>query len=309
MITIIIPILNGEKYIENCFNSIFAQSFTEFQVVVFDNGSTDRTRLLLQQYPVRIIASPRNLGWAKANNICLSETRTQYVLLLNVDTFLHRDCLKVLYQLGESKADLALASPALTEYSTCAASSVEHGHPLIFDIDSGLIKAYEVDDAQVETSFVPGTAMFANLKNIGTLLRFREDFYMYHEDVELSLRILTRTPYALYYVKDAVVAHDSKQSFSKVSTCRLALRNLFSCLTEYQDYKSFLRRYPRYCRNLWRMYWTFYEEFYPVAYPLLTSYYLSTSVFKMSRIGPDLRRLREINQKLQPYPVKFEFIF
>ncbi len=93
-ITIIIPILNGEKYIKTCLDSIYAQTYKNFEVVIFDNGSKDKTIEITKNYPVRIIENGTNIGWAKANNLCVKQATTKYILLLNIDTILDTDCLK-----------------------------------------------------------------------------------------------------------------------------------------------------------------------------------------------------------------------
>lgn len=309
-ITIIVPTFNSERYVKSCLDSIFVQTYKGFKVIVFDNGSSDSTLNLVEEYPVKIIRSQENIGWAKANNLCINKTKTKYVFLLNIDTILGPDCLKNLYKFAESKDDLACVSPKIVEYSEFLSGKKSNGYPLAFDIRHGLIKAYSINNEYTEVSFVPGTALFANLKKLQNQLRFREDFFMYHEDVELSLRIITQTDLRLYFLNTAIVAHDSKQSFSRFLACKLALRNLFTCLIEYQDRIEFWKHYSAYGRNLIRMYKNFYHQYYPFTYPILSTFYLITSFFKLKkRKNSNLNRLYEVNQKLSELPKRFEFIF
>lgn len=309
-ITIITPVLNGEKYIKNCLDSVFAQSFKNFEVVIFDNGSKDKTVEIAKNYPVKIIENKNNIGWAKANNLCIKQAKTKYVFLLNIDTILEPDCLKNLYEFAESKNDLACVSPRIVEYSDFVNGNIDKGYPLIFDIKDGLIKAYSTNSNCTEVSFVPGTALFANLENLRDNLYFREDFFIYHEDVELSLRILTTTRLALYFLNTSIVAHDSKQSFSKISTCRLAIRNLFTCLATYQSRKEFLTNYGAYIKNFFKMYKDFYYQYYPFAYPAFGIFYLATTVLKLNRqTNFDLKRLHLINRKMGNHHKQFEFVF
>lgn len=309
-ITIIIPILNGEKYIQTCLDSIFAQTYKNFEVVIFDNGSNDRVLGLVEKYPVKIIRNQKNIGWAKANNLCINQAKTKYIFLLNIDTVLDPNCLKNLYKFAESKDDLACVSPAIVEYSAFLSGKQCDGYPLAFDIRDGLVKAYDINKEYTEVSFVPGTALFANRERLQNQLRFREDFFMYHEDVELSLRIITQNNIKLYFLNTAIVAHDSKQSFSKFSTCKLALRNLFTCLIKYQDRSDFWKHYSTYGKSLFRMYKNFYYQYYPFTYPILSIFYLVTSIFKLKKQkNINLNRLDEVNQKLSRYPKRFEFIF
>lgn len=310
MITIITPVLNGEKYIKTYLNSIFAQSYKNFEVVIFDNNSQDKTVEIAKSYPVKIIENKSNIGWSKANNFCIKQAKTKYVFLLNVDTILDSDCLKNLYNFAESKEYLACVSPRIVEYSDFVQGKIGKGYPLAFDIKDGLIKAYNIDNEWTEVSFVPGTALFANLENLRENLYFRDDFFMYHEDVELSLRILTTTNLGLYFLNSAIVAHDSKQSFSKISTCKLALRNLFTCLTTYQNRKEFFKNYGIYIKNLFKIYKSFYWQYYPFIYPIFGIFYLVVSILKTKKQTVfDLKRLHLVNQKMNRFSKQFEFIF
>lgn len=302
--------MNGEKYIKMCLDSIFAQSYKNFEMVVFDNGSQDKTVEIAKEYPVKIIEHKHNIGWAKANNICVQQAKTKYVFLLNIDTILDKDCLKKLYEFAESRKDLACVSPRIVEYSDFLNGKIGEGYPLAFDIKDGFIKAYGISSDWTEVSFVPGTALFANLDNLRNKLYFREDFFMYHEDVELSLRILTTTTLKLYFLNTSIVAHDSKQSFSKTSTCRRALRNLFTCLRTYQSKREFLKNYGAYIRNLFKMYRDFYHQYFPIAYPVFAALYLTMSILEFRRrANLNLQRLHMINQRMDNLDKKFEFIF
>lgn len=309
-ITIIIPILNGERYIKTCLDSIFNQTYKDFEVIIFDNGSKDKSVEIAKNYPVKIIENKNNIGWARANNICIKQAETKYVFLLNIDTILDSDCLKNLYEFAESERNVGCISPRIIEYSEFLRGNITKGYPLIFDIQDCLIKAYNIDLDYIEVTFVPGTALFANLENLGKNLYFREDFFIYHEDVELNLRILTQTNFKLYFLNTAIVAHDSKQSFSRISTCKLALKNLFTCLTTYQNAKEFLNNYFKYTFSLLKMYKNFYYKYYPFSFPVLSFFYLVASVFKLKKqTNFNLSRLYEINKKISEYKKEFEFIF
>ena len=52
-ISIIIPIYNGEKYIENCIESILNQSFKDFELILINDGSTDNSQEIVERYQER----------------------------------------------------------------------------------------------------------------------------------------------------------------------------------------------------------------------------------------------------------------
>ncbi|UCG52868.1 MAG: glycosyltransferase family 2 protein [Candidatus Latescibacterota bacterium] len=73
MVSIGLPVYNGERYLEQALDSILAQTFTDFEVIISDNASTDRTREICLAYTeadhrVRYVRNERNLGAAENYN-------------------------------------------------------------------------------------------------------------------------------------------------------------------------------------------------------------------------------------------------
>ncbi len=87
-VSVIIPNWNGAHLLPMCLDSLRRQSYRDHQVMVVDNASTDGSReLLTRDYPeVRVLALPRNLGFAGACNAGIRATRSEWVALLNSDT-------------------------------------------------------------------------------------------------------------------------------------------------------------------------------------------------------------------------------
>ena len=312
MITVIIPTYNSQKYIKNCLDSLFTQTYSSFKVVVYDNGSEDQTITIVKSYPVKLYKGKNNIGWVGANNYCISRAKSKYLFLLNVDTALDKDCLKNLYEFSELAKDVVCVSPKIVNFEEFHNIKHTSGYPLAFSLQDGLIKAYKTNAKQIEVSFVPGTAMFVNRQVLKNKLYFQKDFFMYHDDVELCLRILSQTSYKLFYLKTAIVGHHNQQSFTRTSTCRLALRNLFKILVSYQSKQDFLRNFFFYMRNLWRMYRIYYYKYFPASYLVYSSFYLFKSLlFLLFNVNTQasLRRISVINNKLARYPKDFEFYF
>ena len=51
-ISIVVPVYNCEKYINRCLDSIEAQTFTDFECIVIDDGSTDNSPAIIDEYPI-----------------------------------------------------------------------------------------------------------------------------------------------------------------------------------------------------------------------------------------------------------------
>lgn len=97
-LSIIIPNYNGYRYLKSCLSSLALQTFTDYEIIFVDNGSTDNSLSYIQQHfpAVRTFALSCNHGFSYATNKGLSASHGEYIMLLNNDTILDRDCLKYL---------------------------------------------------------------------------------------------------------------------------------------------------------------------------------------------------------------------
>ena len=104
MVSIIIVNWNGEQHLSTCLDSLAAQSYRDFEVVLVDNGSTDGSLALLREsYPwVRLVSLPGNTGFATGNNRGLEAARGEYIVTLNNDTRADRDWLSTLVRVADA---------------------------------------------------------------------------------------------------------------------------------------------------------------------------------------------------------------
>ncbi len=92
-VSIIIATWNAGDFIKSCLDSVFAQNFKNFEVIVVDNYSTDRTLDILRSYLPRIqlVENDKNMGFCFANNQALKLAKGHCVLTLNSDIVLDQD--------------------------------------------------------------------------------------------------------------------------------------------------------------------------------------------------------------------------
>lgn len=83
--SIIIPAYNAEAYLKRCLVSILSQNFNDYEVIVIDDGSTDGTPNILQQYPQVKVISQTNHGMATARNRGLEMAQGDYILFVDSD--------------------------------------------------------------------------------------------------------------------------------------------------------------------------------------------------------------------------------
>lgn len=112
LISIVIPVYQTEKYLWRCVESVMEQSYTNIQILLIDDGSTDKSpaicdNLALMDNRIKVIHQ-QNGGISSARNTGLSNASGEYIAFLDSDDFLHRHFLKyLLYHCVKHQAQLA----------------------------------------------------------------------------------------------------------------------------------------------------------------------------------------------------------
>lgn len=86
----IIPAYNCENFIEDCLNSIFSQTYKNYEIIVVDDCSTDNTITVLKKYNnIKILSTPKNSRQGAARNIGLDNCTGDYILFVDSDDSLY----------------------------------------------------------------------------------------------------------------------------------------------------------------------------------------------------------------------------
>jgi len=117
-LSILIVTWNSERWIERCLRSIPAAcQGLEYEVVVHDNASEDRTLSIVGGTDARVLRSTVNDGFAAGTNRAIGVARGRYVFLLNPDCELEARALTLLFEFLESHPNVAAAAPLLIDES------------------------------------------------------------------------------------------------------------------------------------------------------------------------------------------------
>ncbi len=120
-VSIGMPVYNGEAKIRETLNSLLAQSFTDFELIISDNASTDNTELICQEYAkrdgrIRFVRQPRNLGVGANFKYVLEQAKGEFFMWAACDDLRSLDYLSVNYDfLCENEDFVASTSPARYE--------------------------------------------------------------------------------------------------------------------------------------------------------------------------------------------------
>lgn len=110
-VTVIMPAYNEELYIGEAIDSVLNQTYSNFELFVVNDGSTDRTAEIVRNYRdprVRLINNPENIGLPRSRNVALDQVQTEFVALLDADDISLPHRLKRQVEIFEKSPDLAL---------------------------------------------------------------------------------------------------------------------------------------------------------------------------------------------------------
>ena len=112
LISVIIPAYNVEKYINRCIESIIYQDYKNIEVIIINDGSTDNTREICEQYikqdkRIRLI-NTENRGAGSARNTGIENANGKYFSFIDADDFICEHYYSRLYEMiKNTKADIA----------------------------------------------------------------------------------------------------------------------------------------------------------------------------------------------------------
>jgi len=222
LVSIIVVNWNGKEYLKDCFQSLRAQTFSDFEVFLVDNGSTDGSVEYAQQnFPewMRILTNTKNEGFSGGNNRGIREASGKYIALLNNDAQADPCWLEELVKVAEEnpRAGMFACKIYLQEGSKIIDNV---GHLIYRD---GLNRGrgrLEVDhgqfDRQEEVLFPSGCAALYRWEMLEEVGLFDEDFFAYGDDTDLGLKGRL-AGWKCLYVPKAVVHHRYSQSSSPYS--------------------------------------------------------------------------------------------
>lgn len=223
-ISVIVLNWNGKIFLEECFGALQKQSFRDFETILVDNGSSDGSvNFVKQNFPgIKILALPKNVGFARGNNEGIKVACGEYIALLNNDTKVSPDWLKELYRGITSDPKIGFCASKMIFYSnrgridTAGDGYSRCGAPFKRGCRENTDK-YAVKEKVFGAC--AGAALYRKsmLDDIGLL---DEDFFLGFEDSDLSFRAQL-AGYECLYVPKAIVLHEGSATIGKASTAQV----------------------------------------------------------------------------------------
>ena len=233
-ISIIIVSWKVRELLKKCLESIrSSQGDFNLEIFVVDNGSDDGTiEMIKRDFPdVRLIASDKNLGFAKANNLALKRASGEFILLLNPDTEINRNSLskpiefiknhqqcgvlgpKMLYPDGKLQ-------PSVRRFPTLGAVAMmlfklPKLFPNLKAVNKYLAKDFDYNREQIVDQIM-GAYMFMPKSAIERVGYLDERFFIWFEEVDYCRR-LKASGFEVWYSPEISILHHGGKSFAQAA--------------------------------------------------------------------------------------------
>ncbi len=252
-VSIILSAWNVCALLRDAIRSVYEKTQgVRYEIIVVDDASTDGTvEMLRSEFPgVRVIAMEKNVGFSRANNMGAEIAKGKYIFLLNTDTLLVNNALRILVEYLDTHPDVAVCGGCLKFPDM--RNHISYGHFPSFH--QAIVDALFLNDlfpsAQLpnrgayppasvvdprEVDYVTGAAILIRKELVDRYGLFDERYRAYCEETDFCYRMKHEAKKKIMYIPDAQVIHFAGVSYRNVKKYQTQLM--------YSSYDKFLKKY------------------------------------------------------------------
>ncbi|MEL1252632.1 glycosyltransferase family 2 protein [Flavobacterium sp. DGU38] len=239
MISIIIVNYNTKELLINCINSIYKETKeVDFEIIVVDNNSNDGSEYAIREKfkNVIFIQTGENLGFGRANNIGINKSGGKYLFLLNSDTILCNNSIKVFFDFYEKYdnkiGNIGAVGGELLQDDGKSRNHSSHYFPKMQDEFKIIWNAFiskisksmilntkkeailEKNEKFKKVDYVTGADLFICKSKMIEVGCFDKKFFMYFEETDLQKRLI-KMGFDNYLISGTEIIHYEGGSFNK----------------------------------------------------------------------------------------------
>lgn len=229
-VAIIVLNWNNENDSIDCLRSLEKITYPNFKVFMVDNGSCEASAAAVRAFckgRVVFIETGKNLGFSGGNNVGIRRALEEgfaYVLLLNSDTTVALDFLDEMAAVARSDENIGVVGPKI--YFSFEPNRIWYGGGKFTWLEGSSHVHYETTDKNPhekyphETDYMTGCCFLIKTSVIRKIGMLYDDFFLYYEDVDWSLRA-RKAGYKILYVPSSKIYHKVTRSIAKIGNPKI----------------------------------------------------------------------------------------
>ena len=265
-ISIIVPVYNTEKYLESCINSILSQTFSNFELLLINDGSTDNSGTICDKYATKDsrvrVFHKENGGVTSARKLGVEEARSEWISFVDSDDELYFNSISLLYKHVTDDVDIIISHT----YNDIISADDFIRRTLLYNINASLcgrlyrksIVMHQMDNMSKRLTI--GEDMISNIKigrkSHGKVLIIKEDIYKYQTNPNSAMNTrIVKLEYEEFFIKELRKAlgerfNDFKNEFFLV--CLGVLELLIICKVSVPYTRPWIVELTKICKK-WKL--------------------------------------------------------
>ena len=210
LVSVIVLNYNAGELLLNCINSLKKSKYTNLEILVIDNISSDGSQTKCkEQFPdIKLIQNKENFGYCGGNNIGIKEAKGEFIVILNPDTIVESNCIEELI-FAQNKFGDGLYQPKILslneENIIQSTGNMLHTFGFGFARDKGN-KISDKNEEIEKIGYASGTCLFTSRKVLEKVGLLDEFLFLYHDDLDLGWRA-AQIGISSFYVPKSKIFH------------------------------------------------------------------------------------------------------
>ena len=216
LVSIIILNYNAGKLLLDCVESILKSNFKNFEIIVVDNNSKDKSHLICKEKfeEIKLIENSQNFGFCEGNNIGAKNAKGEFIIIINPDTTVTPNWINEFLKANKENGD-GIYQPKIISLedkkTILSTGNMIHLFGFGFARDKGNLKTKNVENIE-KITYSSGTCIFTTKKLFEKIGMFDSFLFLYHDDLDLSWRA-SMQKIDSFYVPTITVFHKESYNF------------------------------------------------------------------------------------------------
>jgi len=216
LVSIIILNYNAGKLLLDCVESILKSDFKNYEIIVVDNNSKDKSHLICKEKfeEIKLIENSQNFGFCEGNNIGAKNAKGEFIIIINPDTTVTPNWINEFLKANKENGD-GIYQPKIISLedkkTILSTGNMIHLFGFGFARDKGNLKTKKVENVE-KITYSSGTCIFTTKKLFEKIGMFDSFLFLYHDDLDLSWRA-SMQKIDSFYVPTITVYHKESYNF------------------------------------------------------------------------------------------------